>query len=147
MQALLLRRPAPPRLLGAACQRVLACRWASNTPATPEHWSHYFKPKRLKELGTQYGKVAVVFHTVVWGGTLGGIWAAIHLGLDLQHLTSFIPFAAAKEPGQEVAKEFALAYTTTLATSPARFALDVVAVPVVGRHLGMAPAPDDAAPR
>ena len=150
----------------------------------------------------QYGRTAVVFHTLIWGGTLGGIWAAIHVGklphtrphlernccalshdqygrrheppskalrralrrhvtlctvqqcfrrhgsssnrrqliagLDTNVLSSYIPITGVKEEGNLAAKEFALAYSTTLATGPLRFALDVVAVPFIGQRLGLA---------
>lgn len=95
------------------------------------------KPRDFKELVKRYGTVGTLFHTIVWGGTLGAFYVGIKLGFDVQVLTPYlerIPYVH-QDMLPSDASEFLVAYTLTIATSPVRFAVDAVVVPQLAKYV------------
>ena len=76
--------------------------------------------KTLKNILSEYGKVAVVLYLVIFALVLGGSWLAIRAG--------WAPESAAGK-----ASSFAAAYIVTKVMQPLRIGLTVVLTPLVAR--------------
>ena len=92
----------------------------------------------IKELLTEYGLIALVFHFTVWGCSLAAVYAALSTGLDADHLPDFLGFLASEDGALGDAAGFAGRATATLgiveAVGPARLALTVACTPRVSTY-------------
>lgn len=89
--------------------------------------------RTLKQILSEYGRVALVVYLVIFAVVLLGSWAAIHLG--------WRPESAAGSAGT-----FAAAYLFTKLTQPLRIGATVLLTPLVAKAHERFTAKRDAAP-
>ncbi|KAG5178556.1 hypothetical protein JKP88DRAFT_329071 [Tribonema minus] len=106
----------------------------SSTASTTKDkkWSLQYTMGRFKHIMKEYGPVAATLHGSVFLTTLGGMYAALEKGLDINALLAQLPFIDGAALGSGGAGgQLAVAYGATLMTGPARTILTVVATPKV----------------
>lgn len=88
--------------------------------------------KELKRLMKQYGPVALAFHSTVFLSTLGGFYAVLDYGFDVQSIVARIPFLAENTP-HPTAGNLALAWGLTTCTGPVRGIMTITISPQIAR--------------
>lgn len=88
--------------------------------------------KELKRLMKQYGPIALAFHSTVFLSTLGGFYAVVDYGFDVQSLVARIPFIA-ENVRNASAGNLAIAWALTTCTGPVRGIMTITISPRLAR--------------
>ena len=98
------------------------------------------KEMSIKDLLTEYGVIALVFHFTVWITSIVTVYTLLSTGFDVERLPEWLSFLQAEEAADGVgsAAGFGARIATTLgvveAIGPARLALTVTATPKVSER-------------